>query len=88
MKFEKYSPSPEFPEVDAALRGAEGPVQGRHVARTCLLINTNCVVVGYHGYFGPCTRDFIKSCITAGLEHKHDVNTPKGLLGVTKVSWI
>ena len=28
LKFEKFSPSAAFPKVDAALRGARGPVQG------------------------------------------------------------
>ena len=28
LKFEKFSPSAAFPKVDAALRGAQGPVQG------------------------------------------------------------
>ncbi|KAI0687739.1 GMC oxidoreductase [Cytidiella melzeri] len=43
------------------------------------------VQVGYGGYCGPYTNDFIKACRAAGVAHSHDVNTHRGTLGVTKV---
>ena len=48
---------------------------------------TQCsVVVGYHGYYGAYTKDFIEASLAVGIAQSHDVNTHKGTLGVTKVS--
>lgn len=43
------------------------------------------LLVGYTGYFGPYSQDFIKACLAAGVGETHDLNTHKGTLGVTKV---
>ncbi|OSC99871.1 GMC oxidoreductase [Trametes coccinea BRFM310] len=70
-KFEKYHPSPEFPDVDPDLRGKSGPVD-----------------IGYFGWVAPGTRKFIEACDKVGIPAVPDVNTAKGTLGATKVTYI
>ena len=42
--------------------------------------------VGFFGNFSPITRRFLDACENIGLPRELDLNTPKGTLGVAKVS--
>jgi choline dehydrogenase len=42
--------------------------------------------VGNAGHYLPLTRQFLKSCKMVGIPQVHDINTPEGTLGASKVS--
>ena len=90
LKFEKYIPSKLFPGVDTTQRGAKGLVEGEFFYRYVRDVKDNmaCMTffcaVGFFGNFSPITRRFLDACENIGLSREHDLNTPKGTLGVAK----
>ncbi|KAI0766730.1 hypothetical protein BC629DRAFT_1442561 [Irpex lacteus] len=87
-KFEKYSPSQAWPDVDVTLRGAQGLVDGKY------LIYRQQMALGHLIFISPSWvlrvlrtihKDFIEASKAVGIAHSHDINTHKGTLGVTKI---
>ncbi len=86
-KFETFHSSPDYPQVDSSLRGKSGPVQSAPSARELFATELTFVVAGYFGYVSKGTKKFIDACAQAGIPRAPDVNTHRGTMGVTKVSW-
>lgn len=44
------------------------------------------LAVGFHDNFSPITQRFIETCTRVGIPPRADLNTPRGTVGVAKVS--
>jgi len=42
--------------------------------------------VGFHDNYSPITQRFIEACARVGIPPRADLNTPRGTVGVAKVS--
>ena len=62
-------PHPDFPDVDVASKGQNGPMR-----------------IGYFSDTSKTSADFVKACNEVGIPYNPDFNTPKGCLGVNKIS--
>ena len=53
--------------------------------RNCLIVSAT---VGFHGNHSTTAQRFIDACTRVGIPLRADLNTPRGTLGVAKVSGV